>query len=125
MSLMSQSSGGGGNMTNTIKNILLLSSDKTKILLEFNHNLDYGTSYGGSSSNIEMADFAVTVGGSSVTPASGNFSGTNSSADKWLSLTLPSAISVYDDSDDISKKTKTLNASPVVTIPSKPAKQSR
>ena len=43
-----------------------------------------------------MADFAVTVGGSSVTPASGNFSGTNSSADKWLSLTLPSAISVGD-----------------------------
>ena len=96
MSLMSQSSGGGGNMTNTIKNVLLLSSDKTKILLEFNHNLDYATSYGGSSSSIEMADFAVTVGGSSVTPVSGNFSGTNASADKWLSLTLPSAISAGD-----------------------------
>ena len=61
MSLMSQSSGGGGNMTNTIKNVLLNGSDKTKILLEFDHNLDYATSYGGSSSSIEMADFAVTV----------------------------------------------------------------
>ena len=61
MSLMSQSSGGGGNMTNTIKNVLLNGSDKTKILLEFNHNLDYGTSYGGSSSNIEMVAITTVI----------------------------------------------------------------
>ena len=38
----------------------------------------------------------LSVGGSSVTPVSGHFSGTNPSADKWLSLTLPNAISAGD-----------------------------
>ena len=43
-----------------------------------------------------MADFAVTVGGSSVTPASGNFEDKLSSSRQVVSLTLPSAISVGD-----------------------------
>ena len=80
MSLTSQSSGGGGNMTNTIKNILL-SNEANKILLEFNSNLDYTTSA------IELADFSISINDATgVPPTAGQFTGTNAN-DVWLSLT--------------------------------------
>ena len=37
-------------------------------------------------------------------------------------LSLPIAMRTYDDSDDISRKTNTLNASPVIVTPSNPVR---